>query len=193
MSRRAVFLDRDGVLLRDVGPTRILDPNLIMPGAYEAVARLTSAGFLNVIVTNQTAIARGLLTEEAVDQIHRRLVELFSKSGGSIDAVYFCPHHPEATLPQYRKDCDCRKPAAGMLIQAAGDLDIDLSGSFLIGDRLSDIAAGSRAGVRTVLLKSGRHEDDPIRSSRWPEVKAEPDFECDTLPDAVDIILGALS
>ena len=193
MNRKAVFLDRDGVLVRDTGPSTTFESDLILPGAVEAIATLTAAGFLNIIVTNQTVIARGLLTREVVEGIHERLTACLSEGGGSIDAVYVCPHHPDATLPEYRVDCQCRKPAPGMLIQAAADLGIDFSRSFLIGDRLSDIAAGHRVGVRTILLESGRHEDEPIRSSQWPVSAPVPDFRCASLSEAVERILEEAS
>jgi D-glycero-D-manno-heptose 1,7-bisphosphate phosphatase len=190
MDRKAVFLDRDGVLVRDVGPRTTFEEDLILSGVAVAVARLTAAGFLNVIVTNQTVIARGLLSRAAVDEIHDRLVRNLAAHGATIHAVYVCPHHPEATLPEYRQDCQCRKPASGMLIQAAADLGIDFSRSFLVGDRLSDIVAGHRVGVQTILVKTGRHQDEPIRSQHWPKTAPVPDFICASLLEAADHILA---
>jgi D-glycero-D-manno-heptose 1,7-bisphosphate phosphatase len=189
--RPAVFLDRDGVLLEDAGI--LTDPAgiRILPGVPEALARLSRAGLALVVVTNQAAVARGLLTEEALGEIHARMAALLSSRGAPpLDGVYACPHHPEATLPAYRADCACRKPRPGLLIRAAADLGLDLGRSFLVGDRPSDIAAGRAAGCRTVLVETGRHGDPPIRSSEPFDPGVAADHRCPDLAAAADWIVA---
>ena len=156
--RRAVFLDRDGVLLEDVHGLVREAQIALFPDVAETLALLRRQGFLLVVVTNQTVVARGLATESRVAELNREIGNRIAAAGGPPpDAFYVCPHHPNATLPEYRVVCDCRKPRAGLLLQAAGDWGIDLRKSFLVGDRLSDIAAGVRAGCGTILVETGEH------------------------------------
>jgi D-glycero-D-manno-heptose 1,7-bisphosphate phosphatase len=142
------------------------------------------------VVTNQAVIARGLLTEADVVNIHNKLQDLLMRDGGkSIDAYYFCPHHPNANLVEYRVSCDCRKPKAGLLLQAALDWEIDLEHSWMVGDRPSDILAGKRANCKTILVQSGMHLEPPIESEdNLTEVT--PDFTCKNLIEAEQIING---
>ena len=164
---RAVFLDRDGVLIEDSGSlVRRPDQLRIIPGVPTALADVRALGFLTVVVTNQTVVARGMVTERELGQLHTRLQEKLRQreEAARIDAFYVCPHHPNADLPAYRMNCACRKPKPGMLLRAERDLDLDLSRSIMVGDRPSDIAAGQFAGCRTVLVESGRHADPPIES-----------------------------
>lgn len=170
--KRAVFLDRDGVLVDDA-----LD---VIPGTGEALRLLHDAGFALVVVTNQTVVSRGLATEEDVDEMHRHLREQLPE----LDAFYVCPHHPNANIERYRAECDCRKPRPGLLLRAAEELGLDLTNSWMIGDRISDVAAGAAAGCRTILLRTGAHDEPPIEApdSIDPELRA--DVECDTLAGA---------
>lgn len=188
--RAAVFLDRDGVLIEDTGFLADASQIRILEGVGPALWRLREAGFLLIVVTNQSAVARGLVSEPALEAIHaemRRQIEL--AGGPPLDAIYYCPHHPEATLPEYRAACDCRKPGPGLLTQAASALDIDLERSFLLGDRMTDVAAGARAGCRTVLVQSPRTADPPIVTVEPLESGLAPDHTCADLPAAVDWIL----
>lgn len=169
----AVFLDRDGVLLDDA-----LD---VMPGAPEALRALHDAGFALVVVTNQTVVSRGLATEEEVAEVHRRLREQLPE----LDAFYVCPHHPNADVERYRVECDCRKPRPGLLLRAADELDLDLAKSWMVGDRVSDVAAGAAAGCRTILLRTGAHDEPPIVSPDPIDPELRADAECDTLAEAV--------
>ncbi|HEX4129393.1 MAG TPA: HAD family hydrolase [Pirellulales bacterium] len=153
--RPAVFLDRDGVLIEDLGYLGDPEGVALIPGAAEAVAELRSAGFVTVVVTNQSGVARGLYTEADVDRVHRRIDELLAPAGARIDRYYHCPHHPEATVAQYRTECACRKPAAGMLLRAAEELGIVLDRSYLIGDKCSDLEAAIAAGCRPLLVETG--------------------------------------
>ena len=149
MSSRALFLDRDGVLTAETGEyiTRP-DALQILPGAAEAVARLTAAGWLLIIVTNQAGVGRGVLSESALAAIHARLWDEIEAEGGVLTAIYACTHHPDA-------GCDCRKPLPGLLLQAAAEHDLDLSASYMIGDSPRDIAAGHAAGCHTLLVLTG--------------------------------------
>jgi D-glycero-D-manno-heptose 1,7-bisphosphate phosphatase len=188
--QRAVFLDRDGVLIEDVhlltkpGEVRLTD------GASWVVRALKEACYQVVVVSNQTVVARGLATENEVEAVHERIQQLLVDTGGHrVDAFYFCPHHPSATLPQYRLECECRKPRPGLLLQAAAERGIDLPRSYMVGDRITDIIAGQRAGCKTILVESGRHLDPPIEAPDPIDPSCHPDFVCADLRQAVRLIL----
>lgn len=162
-STRAFFLDRDGVLVEDVDLLTSSEQVRIPPGVVDALRAIDHHGYLTVVVTNQTVIARGLISEERLQEIHQALLEQLRKAGApAIAGLYVCPHHPHADVLAYRKECECRKPKPGLLHQAADELGIDLSVSFMVGDRLSDVAAGKAAGCTTVLIESGAHGARPI-------------------------------
>jgi D-glycero-D-manno-heptose 1,7-bisphosphate phosphatase len=150
--RRAVFLDRDGVLIRDVDHLTAASQMEILPGVPEALRRLRAAGWTVVVATNQSVVARGLVTEDGLRQIHRVLEQQLAARGAALDAIYYCPHHPQGAVERYRLACDCRKPEPGLLLRAAKDLGIDLAASAMVGDTASDVEAGRRAGCRTVLI-----------------------------------------
>lgn len=188
--RAAVFLDRDGVLIEDQGV--LTDPGEIclLDGVVPALCRLQQAGYLLVAATNQSVVARGLATEAEVDAIHAALQHILAKAGGpTLDAVYYCPHHPEATRPDYRIACECRKPRPGMLLRAAKELGIDLRASLMLGDRMTDVAAGWRAGCRTVLVTSPQSQVPPIVTLEPMDDACVPDWTCGDLPSAADWIL----
>lgn len=145
--RRAAFLDRDGVLNVDRGYVCNLRDFEWIGGAREAIRYLNDAGYLTVVVTNQSGIARGYYTELEFLALHRWIDERLRESGARIDAVYFCPHLSDAALLAYRRKCDCRKPRPGMVLQAVHELDIDPASSFLIGNSASDGAAAAAAEV----------------------------------------------
>ncbi len=186
----AVFLDRDGVIIDDVGLLSSVDQLRLIDGSALAIQHFKQKGFRVIVVTNQTVIARGLQTEMDVDRIHQHLQEmLFQEIGEMVDDFYVCPHHPNADLVEYRVVCECRKPKPGLILQAALDWHIDRSQSWLVGDRLSDVIAGSLAGCRTILVKSGRHLDLPIESD-VEFVSATPDHVCKDLLEAEQYICG---
>jgi histidinol-phosphate phosphatase family protein len=155
----AVFLDRDGTLNREVN--WLSDPGQIalLPGAAQAIRSLNSSGLLAVLVTNQPVIARGECSEEDLEKIHARLEFLLGLEGAYLDAIYYCPHHPDKGFPNERTDlkiaCTCRKPATGMIDLAARELNIDLSKSWFIGDTTTDMETARRAGLRSVLVETG--------------------------------------
>ncbi|MES1185764.1 MAG: HAD family hydrolase [Myxococcales bacterium] len=190
MSRRAVFLDRDGVLVRDVGPLTSADDIVLTPGVASALAELHEAGFLLLVVSNQTVVARGLLNEQAVTELQEQVQARISAEGGPrLDGFYFCPHHPRATRPELRQDCGCRKPAPGLLLQAAAEHDVSLPQSFMLGDRPSDVVAGLRAGCTTIQLLTGAHGAAPIEVTGGFEAQAAHHLAQD-LPEAAAVVLG---
>ncbi len=148
--RPAVFLDRDGTIIREYGHFWAPSEIQLIPGAAAAVRRLKAAGFLAVLATNQSGIARGIFTEAQFWVGERRLEELLAQEGVKLDAVYFCPHHPTEGEPPYAGPCECRKPKPGMLLQGARECGIDLARSYMVGDSVVDVGAGKAAGVRTV-------------------------------------------
>lgn len=189
--RPAAFLDRDGVLIDDIDQLVRSEDLRILPGVPAALDRLHWAGFLLLVVTNQPIVARGLVTENRVRTIHEDLDRMLQKAGAPpIDGFFFCPHHPRANLGPYRLDCQCRKPRPGLLLEAARQHDVTLSASFMVGDRMSDIAAGARAGCRTVLVQTGRHLDPPIQTTDPWDASLAPDHTCADLPAAVEWILS---
>ena len=155
--KKAVFLDRDGVLIIDPPHyAHRLDQLKFYPRVEAAVKLLNEGGFFVVIVSNQAGVARGYYKEKEVELFNRVMKEKLKEKGAYIDAIYYCPHHPEAIVEQYQIDCDCRKPNAGMLLKAAKEHGIDLKQSYIVGDKCSDIEAGKRAECKkTILVKTG--------------------------------------
>src|SRR5262245_15896635 len=141
----AVFLDRDGTMIEEAGYPDRLERLVFFPYAVDAVRLLNRGGFAVVVVTNQSGVARGMFEEEFVQRAHAFVNARVAAGDARIDGFYYCPHHPKAGIEKYRRDCECRKPGPGMLRQAAADLDLDLSRSFAIGDRWSDVQAGIAA------------------------------------------------
>lgn len=178
---KAVFLDRDGTINKEVDVLRDVKQLRILSGAAKAIKLINNLGFLAIIITNQPVIARGWLTEKEVDAIHGILVRRLNKKGAKIDAVYYCPHHPNANLKKYRLICKCRKPCVGMIKEAVKQLKVNSKRSFLIGDSTGDILAGKRAGLKTILVKTGYGGKDG-------KYKTAPDFIAKNLTEAVRII-----
>ena len=157
MSRPAVFLDRDGVLIENRSDyVRSWEHVEFLPGSAAATQALSAAGYVIVVVTNQSVVGRGIISREEAERINQQVIGELAAQGGRIDAAYMCPHHPD-------DGCACRKPAPGMLLQAAQELDLDLGGSFMVGDNISDIEAGRNAGVCTVLVRTGLGEEQARR------------------------------
>ncbi len=186
-----MFLDRDGVIVRDSAPVSDASRVEILPGVPDALNRLHQAGYRLVVVTNQSIVARGALTESAVVDLQRHIEQRIRDAGGpALDGFYFCPHHPKANLPAYRIDCTCRKPRPGMLERATVDLGLDRSRSFMVGDRITDIEAGHRAGCRTIWVHTGAHEEARIEASDPVPAGLVADHVCQSLAEAADIILA---
>jgi D-sedoheptulose 7-phosphate isomerase len=162
MSRKAVFLDRDGVINAYAydpefgtfdSPARA-EQLALLPGVPEAIAKLNEAGFLTVVVSNQPGVAKGRFTSDLLVEMTAKMQTLVEQGGGKLNAVYYCPHHPEGVVDAYREVCSCRKPKAGLFEQAARDWDIDLAGSYTVGDGVVDVLAGRQAGTKTVFVSA---------------------------------------
>ena len=184
----AVFLDRDGTLNEDPGFISRPDELILFPGVVEAVRSLQESGYLVVVVTNQSGIARGYFTEGDLKAVHRKLRDEIVAGGGSLDGIYHCPHHPIAGEGVLTRSCSCRKPAPGMIYEASKDLKIDLKRSFMVGDKLEDLEAGRCAGCRTVLVRTGLGEEALKEVNR--KGGPQPDKVVMTLQNAVRWIRG---
>ena len=154
-----MFLDRDGTLLEEGNYVDRLDRLAFFPYSIDAVRLLNRAGFAVVVVTNQSGIARGMYSEEFVLESHRYIDEKLKAAGARIDGYYYCPHHPEGSVAAFRRDCECRKPKPGQLRQAAADLGLDLTRSYVVGDRWKDVEAGEAIGARGILVRTGYGRD----------------------------------
>lgn len=162
--KRAVFLDRDGTINEESGYLFRKEECRFIPGAIEAVSQLSQAGFMVVIVTNQSGIARGYYTEDDLKQLHLYMESEIAAAGGRVDGWYHCPHHPD--YPSSATRCDCRKPLPGMLRIAAAELGIDLGSSWMVGDKIADIKAGKAAGCHTILVKTGYGEVEAVSAPK---------------------------
>jgi D,D-heptose 1,7-bisphosphate phosphatase len=149
---KAVFLDRDGTIVQERGYITIPDDLDILPGVPEAIVALRERGWKVIVVSNQAAVAKGLITEEELGEINMRMVMMLGAEGATFDGVYVCPHHPEGKVPDYAIECGCRKPRPGLLEQAASEHGLDLSQCVIIGDSLRDLEAGRAAGVEAAVL-----------------------------------------
>lgn len=148
--RPAVFLDRDGVLTEETGYVDSVEKLRIFPYAVECIRKIHEKGYYAIVITNQSGVARGLFTEERLQEMNRYLQQCTG-----VDEVFYCPHHPEGAVEEYRIECSCRKPAIGMFQNACRRFDIDMMNSYMVGDRAGDIIAGQNAGVKTILVESG--------------------------------------
>ena len=174
----AFFLDRDGVINPDHGYLHKIEDFEFLPGVFEACRMILQIGFKIVIVTNQAGIGRGYYTEAQFEELTAWMIGRFNQEGIEISDVQFCPHHPEAGLGKYKKDCSHRKPNPGMLLAAAKKLDISLSGSVLVGDKISDMLAGENAGVQSLFY---------VNNSESEGDKSEDFIRCKSLIEAVTL------
>ena len=152
---RAVFLDRDGTLIEEVGYLDRLERLQLFPWSIDAVRLLNRAGFTVVVVSNQAGVARGFFAEPFVLEVQGEIDARVQAAGGRIDGWYYCPHHPDAPVARYRRQCECRKPRPGMIRQAEADLGIDPSRSYVIGDRWLDVQLARNVGARGILVRTG--------------------------------------
>lgn len=185
-SRKAVFLDRDGVIIEDVG--YLGDPSRVrfLSGAVEAIRILNEQGFLVIVISNQSGVARGYLSERDVNGVHAAIEHNLKAQDARIDEFYYCPHHPDAKVECYRLDCNCRKPKPGMVIQAAHKWNVDLHKSFVVGDKLTDLQMGKAVGAKTILVLSGEGQRALEEMRSW---NSEPDRVAGDLREAVEWIL----
>jgi D-glycero-D-manno-heptose 1,7-bisphosphate phosphatase len=181
----AVFLDRDGTLIKDIGYLRLPSEVSFYPWSIDAVRALNHAGLSVVVTTNQSGVGRGIFTEPMIEDVHRHISSQIEAGGGHIDAYYYCPHHPDAELPDYRMRCDCRKPACGMITRASADLGLDPAKSFGVGDKWIDVGAARAAGARSILVRTGYGAAQEGK----PPLDLTADAVVDNLVEAVSWIL----
>lgn len=180
-------MDRDGTICAEVGYVNHVSRLELLPGSAEAIRRLNAADLQTVAITNQAGVARGYFPEELVADVHDRLRELLGEGGARLDGIYYCPHHPEVGDERYRRVCDCRKPAPGMLHRARDEMGVDLTRSYVIGDRYRDLAAGIAVGATPILVLTGYGRGAlEYESDGWPQ---PPAFVAEDLLRAVDWIL----
>jgi D-glycero-D-manno-heptose 1,7-bisphosphate phosphatase len=152
----AVFVDRDGTLIRDVGYLHREEQLEILPRVPEALRLLKRKGYKVVVITNQSAVARGQLTEDVLAEIHRELCRRLARSGAALDGIYYCPHHPTKGLGSYKIHCDCRKPNTGMILQASAELSLAPARSYVVGDQMIDMELAARSGAQGVWIRQSR-------------------------------------
>ena len=189
MTRPAVFLDRDGTLNQERGYLDRIDMLALFPWTADAVRLLNRAGFATVVVTNQAAVARGIIDEPFLQRIHGELDVRLAAGGARIDRYYYCPHLEDGPEGPFKQRCECRKPRPGMIQAAARDLDLDLSRSAMVGDRWLDVQCARAAGVRAVLVRSGHGG----REAEVPGPGVEADAILNNLMEAVGWILRSSS
>jgi len=186
MSDKAIFFDRDDTLIEDPGYINNPDQVKLLDGIAEALIELKTLGYKLIVATNQSAVARGIVTEEVLGEIHDRLKQLLAEKGAFLDQIYYCPYHPEGAVPKYRKESNCRKPSPGMLLKAADEMDIDLSQSWCLGNSKRDVEAGLRAGCKTILIDMPSHQKQSAPSLSLAGVTA--DYKAVNIKEAVNII-----
>lgn len=155
MRNKAVILDRDGTIIVEKNYLHKPEDLEIISGVAAAISKMNALGYKVIVITNQSGIARGYYTERDMHALHAHLQTLLAAENAHIDAFYYCPHHQEASLPQYRKDCDCRKPKTGLFERAIVDFSIDTENSWAVGDRARDLQPGARLGMKTALVLTG--------------------------------------
>ena len=160
MTHIGIFLDRDGTINHEVDFLRTPEQLTLIPGSADAIREANGCGWKVFVITNQSAVARGFLTEEKLAGIHAGLGALLRKHNAAVDAMYYCPHHPELGLGVYRMACDCRKPNTGMLTRAAHEFNVDLKKSFVIGDKMTDVQTGINGGATSILVLTGYGKEE---------------------------------
>jgi D-glycero-D-manno-heptose 1,7-bisphosphate phosphatase len=185
--RRAVFLDRDGTINEDVGYPSRFDQVHIYPCSFEAIRRINEAGFAAVIITNQSGVGRGLFTENDLRVIHQKIMEAFQTENAPLEGIFYCPHFISSASPEYDVNCDCRKPFPGLALKAQEAFDLDLEGSYMVGDKVEDIRFGLTIGATPVLVLTGYGH----RSlTKLKDEGIEPAYAAPDLLDAINWILG---
>jgi D,D-heptose 1,7-bisphosphate phosphatase len=184
--RRAVFLDRDGTINVEVGYLSRPEDFALIEGSAQAVRCFNEAGFLVVVVSNQSGVARGYFGEQDVKKVNEKMARELERFGARLDAIYYCPHYPEGVVEEYRRECDCRKPGPGMIRLAEKELGIDVPNSYVVGDHRGDIVLAKNVGARSILVITG-HGADELEKLRHEGV--EPDHVVKDLAEAADRIL----
>jgi D,D-heptose 1,7-bisphosphate phosphatase len=182
MSNKAIFLDRDNTLIEDPGYISHPDQVKLLDGVDKPLIEFKNMGYKLIVVSNQSGVARGIVSEQALNKIHNRLKQLLAEKGAPLDKIYYCPYHPDAVIEKYRKESDLRKPNPGMLLAAAGEMDIDLNQSWMIGNSSRDVEAGLKAGCKTILI------NHPSHYSRHKLGEPNPDYNAVNIREAVNIV-----
>ncbi len=182
MSNKAIFLDRDDTLIEDLGYINHPDQVKLLDGVAKALIELKAMGYKLIVVSNQSGVARRMVSEKTLGEIHNRLKQLLAEKGVSLDRIYYCPYHPDGVVAKYRKESNRRKPKPGMLLAAADEMDIDLSQSWMIGNSSRDVQAGLQAGCKTILTNHASR----YKQSRLSE--PNPDYRAVNIKEAVNII-----
>ncbi len=183
---RAVFLDRDGTINEEVGYMDSLVKLNLFHQSFAAIDKINKSGMKAVVITNQSGVARGYFSDDFVSEVHLCIQKMLREKGVHIDAFYYCPHHPSEGREGYRKSCNCRKPEAGMLLQAAKDLNIDIGSSYMVGDTDKDIETAMRVGAKSVLVRTGYGRE----TEGWILQSGNiPDYIADDILDAVNWIM----
>ncbi len=154
-ARRAVFLDRDGTIIEEVGYLDRPERVELYPWSIDAIRAFNRAGLIVVMVTNQSGVARGFFTEAVVDEVHQHMAAILAEGGARIDAYYYCPHHPDGKVEGYAQACECRKPGRGLVDRAVREFGVDPASSFVVGDRWFDVGLARRVGAEAVLVRTG--------------------------------------
>jgi D-glycero-D-manno-heptose 1,7-bisphosphate phosphatase len=187
MKKPAVFLDRDGTINEQMGYINHPGRFFLLPGVAEAIRLLNANGFLTFVVSNQSGVARGYFTVELVHEIHAKMEKMLAKDGARLDGIFFCPHHPGGAVPEYSVECDCRKPGVGLMEKACRRFDIDMEGSYVIGDRCLDMEMARRAGLEGILVLTGYGRGE--RDYLLPGSPAKPAHVAEDLLGAVHWII----
>lgn len=188
MKKPAVFIDRDGTINEQRGFINHLSRFALLPGVAEAVKLLNKNRFFAIIVTNQSGVARGYYPVALVHEVHELMNKSLEREGATIDGIFYCPHHPRGIVPEFTADCDCRKPKTGLVNQALKAFDIDMSNSYVVGDRYVDIELAVRVNVKSILVKTGYGLGE--MEYVIPEMPVKPSHVAENLLDAVKWILN---
>jgi len=187
MGNRAVFLDRDGTINEEVGYVNHIERFFLLPGVGQAIRLLNQHGWKTVVVTNQSGVARGYFPESLIHQVHQKMKKLLESEEAHLDGIYYCPHHPDIGVPPYRQKCRCRKPATGMIEEAMKEFALDLSQSYMVGDRGVDIEFAHHIGAKAILVLTGYGKGEwEYSGAHW---RVKPDHVAPDLLEAVQWIL----
>lgn len=185
-TKKAIFLDKDGTLLRDIPYNTDVKKISLTTGACHALQAFAAEDYDLFIISNQSGIAKGYIKEEDLQQVEEKIRNIFQRLGIKLSGFYYCPHHPQGEIEKYALNCDCRKPLPGMLLKAAQDHDINLEQSWMIGDILDDVEAGNRAGCHTIMVNNGNETEWVRGEYRIPE------YMVNNLPEAADKVKNAV-
>ena len=183
---KAIFLDRDGTINEEMGYINHLSRFKVFDFVYEAIRILNNEGYKIIVITNQSGLARGYFDKSLLERIHSNLLTDAQKNKARIDKIYYCPHHKNGIIAEYSKECDCRKPKPGLLLKARDEFNIDMSQSYIIGDRYKDMQFGLKNGLKTIMVMTGYGLGEyTYQKNNWSQM---PDFICQDLLEAAEII-----